>query len=77
MTAKAVPFDETPPAVDWGDPVEIRTADGTWQPAVARSEPRYDFDNAVGRRCWLTVAVVLPGSRDIVNWPAEDVRRTP
>jgi len=41
---------------------------------VARSEPRYDTGNALGGRCYLTVAVSLPGGR-IVNWPAEAVRR--
>ncbi len=77
MAAKAVPFDGTPPAVKAGDLVEIRDAYGEWHPTVAKSEPRYDFANAVGRRCWLSVAVVRETSGHIVNWPAEDVRPAP
>lgn len=74
----AVPFDGDPPPVQAGDPVEIRTAFGQWLPATAASEPRYDFEQGLGRHTFLTVAVT---NHDIarvfgypVNWPAEDVR---
>lgn len=72
----AVPFDGTPPAVGPGDPVDIQDAHGVWWPAVARSEPRYDWPRAIGRRCYLTVAVDgRPfGWAGAVNWPAEHVR---
>lgn len=73
----AVRFDGTPPAVQAGDPIEIQSYDGTWWPACARSEPRYDWQRAIGRRCYLTVAV--DGRAPYrwagpVNWPAEHVR---
>lgn len=69
-----VAFEGERPAVGPGDPVECRTVTGGWRQMVARSEPRYDTGNALGGRCYLTVAVSLPGGR-IVNWPAEAVRR--
>ncbi len=68
-----VPFKGVPPQVRDGDPVEVRTATGEWVRTTAKSEVRYDTANAIGNRCWLTVAVVLP-DLSIVNWPAEDVR---
>ncbi len=76
MTVRTVPFDGTPPQVADGDQVEIRDSSGVWHRAVAKSEPRYDQPNAIGRRCYLTVAVDHP-SLGVVNWPAEDVRPVP
>ncbi len=73
MVRIAMPFDGTPPDIADGDEVEIRDAYDVWHPTVARSGPRYDQPNAVGRRCYLTVAVDHPGL-GVVNWPAEDVR---
>ncbi|HEY5987345.1 MAG TPA: hypothetical protein VIV12_13365 [Streptosporangiaceae bacterium] len=76
-----IPYDGTPPDVGPGDEVRCRTANGDWVRHVARSTPRYDRDNAIGGRCFLTVAVTpLDEWRDLrddarwVNWPAEDVR---
>jgi hypothetical protein len=73
-SAKAVPFDGTPPPVKPGELVQIRSAYGEWTWATAKSEPRYDFDRAIGRRCHLTVSVAHPDYEHPVNWPAEDVR---
>lgn len=70
-----VPFDGTPPAVRAGDQVDIRDAFGRWRRVEARSEPRYDEVNALGGRCYLTVAAPMPDG-SVVNWPAEDVRIT-
>lgn len=78
MAAHAVPFDGTPPDVKAGEPVEVRDAYGRWHRTVARSEPRYDMPNALGRTCYLTVAVdALGADPPVVNWPAEDVRKLP
>ena len=63
------------PDVKAGDPVECRDAGGVWRRMIARSEPRYDEVNALGGKCYLTVAVAaVPGRDPWVNWPAEDVR---
>lgn len=75
MTGLLVHFDGTPPEVAPGDQVEIRTAGGMWLQATARSEPRYDRPNAIGRKCYLTVSVDTPNWDHPVNWPAEDVRK--
>lgn len=72
MSARAVPFVGVPPAVQPGDRVWIRDAIGDWRETVAKSEPRYDFENAAGRRCWLTISVRLPDG-STANWPAENV----
>lgn len=72
MSTRTVPFDGDPPSVKDGDAIEIRDGSGNWHPSIAKSAPRYDLANAIGK-CWLTVSVVL-ASGDICNWPAEDVR---
>jgi hypothetical protein len=76
----AVRFEGTPPPIKPGDSVEIRDANGEWHRAVARSEPRYDWSNAIGRLCYLTVSVTSQAIEHAwtgpVNWPAEDVRPT-
>lgn len=77
----AVPFDGTPPDVHRGQLVEVRDAYGRWHPRIAGGEARYDFDNAAGGRCHLTVPVCDPAEWERtgaepgwVNWPAEDVQ---
>lgn len=74
----AVPFAGEPPKVEPGDKVEIRTALGEWVPAIACSGPRFDFEQALGRQTYLTVAVdnatITERYERAVNWPAEDVR---
>lgn len=69
----AVPFKGTPPDVKRGDPVKVSGADGRWYPKVALGPARYDFDNAIGGRCYLTVPVADPDGVSSVNWPAEYV----
>ena len=69
---KAVPFEGTPPEVKAGDRVQIRDVDGEWHDVIANSEPRYDYDTAVGGHCHLTVSIRF--GNETVNWPAEDVR---
>lgn len=76
MRAQAQPFNGKPPNVKAGDAVEIRDYDGNWHATTAHSEARYDFSQAFGVGCWLTVAVDW-GDGTIVNWPAEDVRLVP
>ncbi len=75
MNTHPMPYDGTPPDVAAGDPVEIRDAAGDWHPTVARSAARYDYGTAIGRQCWLTVAVDGPRTGAVVNWPAEHVRK--
>jgi len=72
--ARAVPFEGAPPAVGPGDRIEVRSAGSEWRPAVARSEPRYDWSNCIGGRCHLTVSVSVHGYDSPLNWPAEAVR---
>ena len=62
------------------DLVWCSTAGHDWVRKVAVGPARYDFDNAVGRRCWLTVPVAevddwAESGPDApwVNWPAEHV----
>lgn len=74
MAVTAVMFNGEPPNVADGDRVEVREASGTWRPTVARGAARYDFPNAIGRWCYLTVPVDWPGAGSVVNWPAEHVR---
>lgn len=62
------------PDVKPGDRVECRTIDDNWWVTTARSGPSYDDANAIGGRCFLTVAVGPWGDLPSVNWPAEDVR---
>lgn len=70
----AQPFNGDPPPVTTGDLISIRDANGRWWPAVAASEPRYDFARGIPPRTHLTVAVHAFGEAGPVNWPAEDVR---
>lgn len=72
-----VPFGGQPPLVTEGGAVWVRDAGGEWHLCTARSKARYDTANALGGRCYLTVAVSQPDDHRWVNWPAEDVRTTP
>ena len=77
----AVPFDGTPPGVHRGELIQVRDASGRWHPRIAGGSARYDFDKAIGGRCYLTVPVCDPAEWECtgaepaaVNWPAEHVR---
>lgn len=59
-----------------GNHVRIRTATGSWLPAIAQSGVRVDVENAPRRsrrNAWPTVSVIVQGWDHPVNWPAEDV----
>jgi hypothetical protein len=67
-----MPYPGQPPLVQPGDAIQIRDVAGVWHPARCDGRPRFDTENALGWRVWLTVRVGVGGSW--VNWPAEHVR---
>lgn len=67
-----MPYPGQPPLVQPGEAVQVRDAVGNWHPARCGSRPRFDTENALGRRVWLTVRV--DAGNGWVNWPAEHVR---
>lgn len=60
-----------------GDPVEVRDACGAWLPAVARSDIEPTHVNSRKVHDFPVVWVALPGVKDLIPWPAEDVRHYP
>jgi hypothetical protein len=68
-----VAFQGNPPPIKAGDTVGCRTATGDRLRMTALSGPRYDDEDAVNGKCFLTVAVGPYGDIKSVNWPAEDV----
>jgi hypothetical protein len=61
-------------AIEYGDPVEVRTAFDVWQPAVARSgvEPTHRDGKKI--HDFPVIWVALPGVAEPMPWPATDVR---
>lgn len=64
----------TAPRIEYGDPVEVRDANGNWFPAVARSEVQGTHQDGQRVHDFPVVWVALPGTAGQVPWPATDVR---
>lgn len=60
--------------IEYGDPIEVRAAEGTWLPAVARSEVQGTHQEGRKIHDFPVVWVALPGAPDVLPWPATDVR---
>jgi hypothetical protein len=63
--------------ITYGDPIEVRTANGDWVPAVARSEVQGTHEHGRKVHDFPVIYVALPGRAGPVPWPAEDVRPYP